>query len=31
MLICEISMRDGKALSFNHDIDLVIGKAPMFY
>ena len=25
MLICEISMRDAKTLSCNHDMDLAIG------
>lgn len=30
MLICEISKRDDKILSCNHDMDLAIGIAPMF-
>ena len=31
ILICETPMRDDKTSSCNHDIDLVIGKALVFY
>lgn len=31
MLVCEISGRDDRVSSCNHDMDLVIGKALMFY
>ena len=31
MLVCEMTGRDGKTSSCNHDIDLVIGEALMFY
>lgn len=30
ILICEISRRDDRASSCNHDIDLVIGETLMF-
>ena len=31
MLVCETSGRDDKTSSCNHDIDLVVGKAFVFY